>query len=405
MDIERLRQKYENMTRNNEDFFININPLQRGGVLTPPAQRALVEYGDGYSFCDNCLKGRIETIEKPPVPDFYSDLATFLQTDRAMITASCREAKRLAFWALKQKYPNRSTVVIDSNAHYSSYMGIEHNGLTISEVPASGHPDYAIQLEEYATIIDEVEDKTGEKPIAALLTHVDYNYGNYNDPTEVGNICKKKDVPFVLNGAYSVGTLPIDGKKWQADFITGSGHKSMAASGPIGVMGYVEKYHDILVAPSTLTGNLTKKAYPGKSFSYLGCPAVYGAPLATLMASFPEVVARSQPERAAEEAKKAQFMVDELRKIEGIEITGIQPKVHSLTNILTPGFAEVAKKHQRKGFFVREAFTKLGIIGMSPGISKKMKFSVYGLTWDQVKKVRDAFVKIATDNGMYVGNN
>jgi Sep-tRNA:Cys-tRNA synthetase len=403
--IEDLRKKYATITRPNEDYYININPLQRGGVLTPEAQRALIEYGDGYSFCDNCLKGRIETIENPPMPEFYRDLAGYLEMDRAMVTAACRESKRLAFWTLKRMYPDRETVVIDSNAHYSSYMAIEANNLQISEVPSTPPPEFGVILEDYARIIDEVEDKTGKKPIAALLTHVDYNYGNYNDPTVVGEICKKKDVPFVLNGAYSVGTLEVHGKAWNTDFICGSGHKSMAASGPIGVLGYQEKYHPFLTAPSQLKGNLTQKTYPKKSFSYLGCPAVYGAPLATLMASFPEMVARTQPDRVKEESAKANYVVEQLQRIEDIQVLGKLPKVHPLTNILTPAFYKVAETHPRKGFFLREAFMKRGIIGMAPGISKKMKFSVYGLSWAQVKKVAEAFLEIARENGLYVADS
>jgi Sep-tRNA:Cys-tRNA synthetase len=400
--IDELRKKYANLTRNNEDFYINLDPLQRGGVLTAAAQRALIEYGDGYSFCDNCLKGRIETIENPPMPDFYQDLATFLESERAMVTAACREAKRLAFCTLKKKYPDRETVVIDANAHYSSFMAIEFNGLNISEVPATPHPEYAIILEDYARIIDEIEDKTHKKPIAALLTHVDYNYGNYNDPQIVGDICKKKNVPFVLNGAYTVGTLEVHSKQWNCDFITGSGHKSMASSGPIGVMGYKEEYHTILTAPSSLKGNLTNKCFPGKSFSYLGCPAVYGAPLATLMASFPDIVSRTRPEVIKEEQNKINYVVNELKRIEDITVLGKLPKMHPLTNIETPGFLEIAEKHPRRGFFLREAFMKRGIIGMAPGISKKMKFSTYGLSWNQVKKVASAFIEIAKENGLYV---
>lgn len=402
--IDELRKKYSNLTRNNEDFYINIDPLQRGGVLTAAAQKALVAFGDGYSFCDNCLKGRIETIENPPMPDFYQDLASFLESDRAMVTGACRESKRLAFWALAKRYPKRKTVVIDANAHYSSFMAIENNGLDIAEVPASDHPEYSIKLEDYARVIDEVQDKTGEKPIAALLTHVDYNYGNHNDPAIVGDICKKKDVPFVLNGAYTVGILDIHAKQWNADFITGSGHKSMAASGPIGVLGYKEEYHGILTAPSTLKGNITQKTFPKKSFSYLGCPAVYGAPLATLMASFPEIVVRTQPEAIKDEQAKINFVIKELQRIEDVVILGKLPKMHSLTNIETPAFEKASETHPRKGFFLREAFMKRGIVGMAPGISKRIKFSVYGLTWPQVKKVASAFIEIAKENKIYVND-
>ncbi len=404
-DVEKLKQKYSKISRRNEDLYININPLQRGGVLTPAAQKALVEWGDGYSFCDNCLKGRIEKIENPPMPDFYDDLARYLSTDKVLVTSACRESKKLAFWALKRMYPDRDTVIIDANAHYSSYMAIEHNGLKISEVPTTGQPEYAVKLEDYKTVIEKVEKKTGNKPIGALLTHVDYNYGNYNEPAIVGDICKEKDVPFILNGAYTVGILPVDAKSWNVDFITGSGHKSMAASGPIGVLGYKQKYHDIITAPSTLKGNLTQKSFPGKSYSYLGCPSVYGAPLATLMASFPNIVERTTPDNAREEAKKANWMVEQLKKIEGVNVLGKLPKVHPLTYLETPAFAKVAEDHKRRGFFLREEFNNKGVTGMAAGISKSMKFSVYGLSWPQVENVRNAFFEIAKKYNIYVGEN
>jgi len=284
-------------------------------------------------------------------------------------------------------------------------MAIEHNGLDIKEVPTNGNPEYAVKLEKYEEKIDEVYEETGKMPIAALLTHVDYSYGNYNDPEIVGNICKEKGIPFVLNGAYSVGVLPVDAKSWNADFITGSGHKSMAASGPIGVLGYDKKYHELITAPSKLQGDLTKKTFPNKSYCYLGCPSVYGAPLATLMASFPEVVKRSKAENLEKESEKANWLIKEIKKIEGINVLGKLPKIHPLTYLDTPAFEKIAKNHKRRGFFLREEFNERGITGMSPGISKSMKFSIYGLKWPQVKKVKEAFFDIAKKYKIYVGEN
>jgi Sep-tRNA:Cys-tRNA synthetase len=178
----------------------------------------------------------------------------------------------------------------------------------------------------------------------------------------------------------------------------------MASSGPIGVLGYKEEYHQTLIAPSSLKGNLTEKCFPKKSFSYLGCPAVYGAPLATLMASFPDVVARIRPEIIKEEQEKINYLVKQVQRIENVTVLGKLPKIHPLTNIETPIFEEVSETHPRKGFFLREAFMKRGIIGMAPGISKKMKLSTYGLTWNQVKKVAAAFIEIAKENKIYVSN-
>jgi len=228
-----------------------------------------------------------------------------------------------------------------------------------------------------------------------LLTHVDYKYGNFNDPKPIAEIANKYDIPFLLNGAYSAGTLPIDCKENGIDFITCSGHKSMAASGPIGILGFKEDYSDDIINLSQIKGNLSSKSFGNKVCNVMGCPPVYGAPLITLMASFPSVVKRTQKENADEESKKINYVVDEITKIKGVSIMGKLPKVHPLTNIKTDGFAEVAKTHPRKGFFVRDEFKKRGIIGMLPGISKDMKFSTYGLTWDQVKHLVKSFLEIA----------
>ena len=127
----------------------------------------------------------------------------------------------------------------------------------------------------------------------------------------------------------------------------------------------------------------------------MGCPPVYGTPLITLMASFPTIIKRTQKEYTDEEAKKINYVINKIKNIKGVQINGRLPKIHPLTNITTEGFAKVAKTHPRKGFFVRDEFKERGIIGMLPGISKDMKFSTYGLTWEQVKHFANSFLEVA----------
>jgi|GEM_PF-5178913 len=51
------------LTINTERDNLNLNPLQRGGVLPVEARKALMEYSDGYSVCDYCA-GRLDQITK-----------------------------------------------------------------------------------------------------------------------------------------------------------------------------------------------------------------------------------------------------------------------------------------------------------------------------------------------------
>jgi len=72
-------EKFTNLKRDITE--INVDPLQRGGVLTPEARAALVEWGDGYSVCDFCT-GMLDRIKTPPVEEFvHGVLPEFLGTD------------------------------------------------------------------------------------------------------------------------------------------------------------------------------------------------------------------------------------------------------------------------------------------------------------------------------------
>lgn len=392
---DELLGKYSHFYRSINEEYINIHPIQRGGILTPEALKALISFGDGYSICDNCLKGRIDQIENPPVLEFLKDTARFFNIDNIIPTAAARDSKRIVMQALAKKYPNKKTVVIDSLAHYTTYLAIEANNLKVREVPHSGDPDFIIKSEDYEKTIKQVKKDEGQTPLLVLLTHVDYKYGNLNDPGPIGEICQNHDIPFVLNAAYSGGILPINCKEDKVDFIACSGHKSMSASGPIGLLGFKENYYEDIMVNSKIQGNLTSKSFPNKICTLMGCPPVYGAPLITLMASFPTIVKRTQKEYVDEESNKANFVIKNIENVNGITILGKLPKVHPLTNVKTDCFAEIAQSHPRKGFFLREEFKERGIIGLLPGISKEMKFNTYGLTWEQVKHFSSAFLDIA----------
>jgi len=393
--INELEQKYAHLSRSVNEEFINIHPIQRGGILTPEAYKALISYGDGYSLCDNCLKGRIDKIENPPVIDFLKDVANYFNIDNIMPTAAARKSKQIAMKVLSERYPERKTVVIDSLAHYTTYLAIETNNLKLKEVPNSGYPEFELKSEDYRATIKEVQKEEGELPLLVVLTHVDYKYGNYNNPKPIGEICKEFNIPFLLNAAYSGGILPINCKASYVDFLACSGHKSMAASGPIGLLGFKDKFYNDVMVHSKIEGNLTNRSFPNKICTFMGCPSVYGAPLITLMASFPTIVKRTQEKYVKQEVAKANYIVEKIQKIKDLKVLGKLPKKHPLCNVDTPCFEKVAETHPRRGFFLRDEFKERGILGLLPGISKEIKFNTFNLSWDQVKYFTQVFLEIA----------
>ncbi|MFB0500772.1 MAG: O-phospho-L-seryl-tRNA:Cys-tRNA synthase [Candidatus Hadarchaeaceae archaeon] len=381
-----------------EEHYINLNPIQRGGVLTSEARKALLEFGDGYSTCDWCppKAARLDAIERPPIAQFMRDLAEFLNMDVARVVTRCREAKFITFTTLGEP---GDYVVVDSLAHYSTYIAAELARLKIKEVPHGGPPEFKLDLDAYADKIEEVKRETGKLPAVVLLTHVDYLYGNLNDAAAVGKICKKYGVPFLLNAAYTAGVMPIDGKKLGADIIVSSGHKSWAASAPTGILALKEELVDKMLARSKVVGDWSERKFGLKEYALLGC-TVMGAPLISLMASFPHVVERV--ERWPQELEQARYLVEQLERIEGTRQLGVKPKQHTLIHMESDGFYKASQTHKRRGFFLYDELKRRGIVGLQPGLTKHFKLNTYGLSREKVEQVTKAFLEIAKEQKLNV---
>ncbi|OPY22811.1 MAG: O-phospho-L-seryl-tRNA:Cys-tRNA synthase [Methanobacterium sp. PtaU1.Bin097] len=366
------------LNRNIERDNLNLNPLQRGGVLTKEARKALYEFSDGYSVCDYCA-GRLDEISRPAIHHFLDDLAEFIGVDQARTVHGAREGKFAVMHAICKP---GDTIVVDGNAHYTTHLAAERNQLNMVEVPSNDYPEYRITPESYQEVLDYQEDY-GEDVSLVLLTHVDGNYGNLTDARAIGKIAHDHGVPLLLNCAYSMGRLPVDARAFNADFVVGSGHKSMAASGPIGVLGLKDEWADTVLKLS--------KRHAVKEIEMLGCTS-RGAPVATLMASLPYVIERVG--RWDEEVQKTRDFVEKMERIGGIKQIGVKPKEHDLVRFETPVFDEIAEKHPRRGFFLYEELKKRKIVGIKRGQTKWFKCSAYGFTQEQTDYIARSFAEI-----------
>ncbi|MBI4814447.1 MAG: O-phospho-L-seryl-tRNA:Cys-tRNA synthase [Methanobacterium sp.] len=367
------------LNRQTERENLNLNPLQRGGVLPPESRQALYEFSDGYSVCDYCA-GRLDQISKPSINSFLEDMASFIGADHARTVHGAREGKFAVMHALCRP---GDTVLMDGNAHYTSHLAAERNGLNIVEVPSSEDPEYRIDAEGYRETLDELTDM-GEDVSLVLLTHVDGDYGNVTDARAIGKIAHDAGIPFLLNCAYSMGRMPIDAKKWNVDFVVGSGHKSMAASGPIGILGVQEEWADLVLKRSN--------RHQVKELEMMGCTS-RGAPIATLMASLPHIIDRVNQWDV--EVEKTRYFVSEMEKISGVRQIGVRPTEHDLIRFETPFFHSIAGKHPRKGFYLYEELKKRNIVGIKRGQTQWFKCSTYGYSQEQVHYIANSFGEIA----------
>ncbi|MBC7079921.1 MAG: O-phospho-L-seryl-tRNA:Cys-tRNA synthase [Methanothrix sp.] len=357
---------------------INLDPLQRGGILTPEARAALVEWGDGYSVCDFC-EGMLDRVRNPPVEEFVHEiLPQFLDVDDVRITHGAREGMYAAMHSLCDA---GDYIVADENAHYTTVLAAERAGLEISYVPNSGEPEYTINPEGYRDAIRDVADQ-GYRVSMAVLTYPDGNYGNLVDARRVAEICHDEGVPLLLNGAYSIGRMPLSARELGADIVVGSGHKSMASSGPIGILGAKQEYADIIFRRS--------KSKKNKEVELLGC-TVRGAGLLTMMASFPHVVERVG--RWQEEVEKARWFSSQMEEL-GIEQQGEKPHNHDLMFFKSERLYEISKTARKGRYFLYHELKDRGICGIKPGLTRQFKLSTYLIPKEDLDRVVSAFREI-----------
>jgi len=364
-----MLQKLANLRRQHKEL-INIMPLQTGGLLTQAAKEALIEFGDGYSTCDFCL-GSLCDITNPPVREFVHELLPpFLGSEVATITHGARETIFMVMHSLAQ--PGDS-IVVDGNRHYTTMVAAERVGLNVIETPHSGHPEFKVDVDDYIPLIEN------HKPKLILLTYPDGNHGNLPDAKRLGDIAQQYNVPFILNGAYAVGRMPVSMAEVGADFIVASGHKSMASAGPSGVLGMKKKWEEIVLRKSSL--------YSNKEIELLGC-TLRGVPLITLMASFPEVQERVL--HWDEQVSKAQWFSSELEKL-GIKQLGEKPHRHDLLHFESPMLYDISKRVRERGYFLYRELKERNIWGPQPGLTKSFKVSTFAASREQLSLVLDSF--------------
>ncbi len=354
---------------------INLNPIQRGGILTKEGREALIEFGDGYATYD--ISPGLEIEEMPIIKEFLKkELPEFLGADISKFTLGAREG---IFNVMHCITKPGDTIIVDGNRHYTTITAAERCKLKIIEVKNSGKPDYKINVGDYEDLIKK------HKPSMILLTYPDGNYGNLPDAKKLGKIAEKYKVPYLINGAYSVGRMPVSMKEIGADFIIGSCHKSMASSGPLGILGAKKKWEKILFKKSELVN---------KEIEFIGSES-RGTAVATLIASFPKVKERIK--NWDKEVKKARYFSSEMEKL-GINQLGEKPHNHDLLFFEAPTLYKISQKHKKRGYFLYHELKKRRITGIKPGLTKNFKISTYLLTKEEIDKVISAFREIIEEN-------
>jgi Sep-tRNA:Cys-tRNA synthetase len=382
--------------RDVDESSINIDPIQVGGRLTGDAMKAIIAYGDGYSVCDNCRKPfRLDHIKTPPVDVFHRDLASFVHMDVAKVVPGARRG----FQAVADAFINPGDpVLITALSHYTEVLAIEGRSGVIREIPKT--EQNCITADGAARKIEEVTKEFGRPPVLLFLDHFDYQYGNCHEVGGIIKVAHQYDIPVLYNGAYTVGIMDVDGKALGADFVVSSGHKSMAAPAPSGMLATTTEWAGKVFRTTSAKTDVTGRTFGVKEIGMMGC-TLMGVTLIGMMASFPHV--RERVKRWDHDLVNGQKVVDALISVEGTIVRSELPRRHTLTRIDTTGsFDRVAQTHKKRGFFFSSALKERGIAGIIPGATKVWKYNTYGMTDMQAEYLAAVFREIAVENGLSV---
>jgi cysteine desulfurase family protein len=153
-----------------------------------------------------------------------ADLFGVADSRRVIFTLNCTEGLNLA---LRGWLEEGDHVVTTSMEHNSIARPLNHlkaeRGIEVTYVPCSG--EGILDPDDVAPAI------TGRTRLVAVI-HASNVCGAVNDVGAVGDMCRERGIPFLVDAAQSAGSVPIDVEDVNVDFLAFPGHKGLL--GPLG---------------------------------------------------------------------------------------------------------------------------------------------------------------------------
>ena len=117
---------------------------------------------------------------------------------------------------------------MEHNAVMRPLVQLEKQGVMCDRIP--GTPEGEL-------VLDAIEGMIRPETVAIVMTHSSNICGTINPLKEVGAICRKHGLKFIVDSAQSAGIIPIDMKEMNIDALCFTGHKSLL--GPQGIGGFI----------------------------------------------------------------------------------------------------------------------------------------------------------------------
>lgn len=223
---------------NREDFPIFKTDLiyfDNGATTMKPTcvVKEIVDYYTNYTA--NCHRGdyknslKVDTLYEKTREKVQKFINASLKEEIIFTSGTTDSMNRIIFGFMKYYLKSGDEVIISKAEHASNFLPwiklAENIGIIIRYV----------ELDNYQVTSDNLSKMINENTKVISLAHITNVFGDIRPIEEIGNICKKNNIIFVVDAAQSIPHHQVDVLKNNIDFLAFSAHKMMGPTG-IGVL-------------------------------------------------------------------------------------------------------------------------------------------------------------------------
>ncbi|MCB1169190.1 MAG: aminotransferase class V-fold PLP-dependent enzyme [Leptospiraceae bacterium] len=181
-------------------------------------------------------KGQMAFADFGPVPGGVRDAAArLLGTSAENLSFMKNTAEGLSLIAAGYPFEPGDEIISYIHEYPSNhypYVLQKDRGVSLKLIPDRKMSDHQREGMPGGFHLQDVEDLITDRTRMIALSHVQFTSGFACDVRELGELCADRNIDLIIDGAQSMGCLPLYPEKWNVSAIAASGWKWMM--GPVG---------------------------------------------------------------------------------------------------------------------------------------------------------------------------
>jgi cysteine desulfurase / selenocysteine lyase len=257
-----------------------------------------------------------------------------IEPENVIFTKNATEALNIAILGLCKK--NKGKNVICSCFEHNSVLRPLHHLENLGEITLT---IVSPKNKKFITAHDislAIKDNT----FLVCLTAISNVTGNKNDFEDIGKLCHKKGILFLLDDAQGVGHIKVDMKNSHINFLAFSGHKGLHTPQGIGVLCINSKFFPapiIFGGTGTESENLLQPKIPPECFE----SGTIASPLIASLFAGAKYIEKHFEKHLKKIASLTQYIIKKLREIEGVKIYSDISSTYGVVAFSVAGFDSI----------------------------------------------------------------